>query len=215
MQQQVAAIRALIKDGKTDAEIESLIGDSPLNRGAGQDFGSTEGAFKALSNTLHRAVDSQCPVSAHEMYAVLGYFRTVWEEVVANGDKPKVDAACESAFAAIAPNMPVAKAYQQLVDDAEVLMLPVDGLTESDRELRADVQKRYLLRVDNKHVICLAKASAAVIDALAAVFTILGADGRYQELSSNEAIANARCTVILVMPRPTWATLMREASATN
>lgn len=211
---EIAAIRSLIHEGKSDAEISAIVSESALNRGGGE-FGVPGKMFRALSNTVHRAVDLACPVSAHELVAILSLFRSVWEEVVANGDKMKVENACESVFCGIAPGVPVAKVYEQLVDDMEVLMTPPGSMTTAERAQRAEVEKRYLMTVGSNPVVCLAKTSAAVVDAISAILTILGTDGRYQELSSDDAISASGCSLILVMPRQTWAALIRETAAEN
>jgi hypothetical protein len=207
---EIARIRELISEGKSDADIAAQLWVEARDvDNLGWDHpGST---FRSLATTLHRAVMEDRVVGAGEVLALLGLFRLFWEEVSACGDVPKVERATCERLAAVVPAPTVSAAFVQLHADMVQLAVAKEGLSAEQQRSRAFVERRYLRQVGRHPVICCARAGSAVADATDVLFQALGAQAHYRQLFLPEVLQP--CVPLLLVHRPTWSELLAGQAA--
>lgn len=204
----VSRIRALIGQGKTDAEISAIVNDGQDEKeGVGWD--SPSGMFRVLSSTMRRAVLETWPVAPHEVLKQLTLFRILWEEVAANGDAAGVHEHTLDFIETVSPGDTLAIAFDRLHTDLTYLVRPVPDLNADEREYRAAIELRHRLNVDGFPVICFARIASVLAEMSARVYQALSAKPSYKDLFPVSILQP--CVDIIVLPRDTWSSLLKQA----
>jgi len=205
---EVARIRMLVGEGKTDAEIVDILRrEQQAANGFGWD--SPKRMFRALSLTMRRAAQEQRPVGAREVLPQLQLFRRLWEELVASGDVQKVEAVVQKMLREVAGDLSVSQAFILLEHDMSQLSVPATGAHTEEDKARAEVAKRYQLQALGQTVVCAAKVGAVVAEASDLIFEVVSVDPRYAALFPTEVLRT--CLDVIAVPRPTWGEMLREA----
>lgn len=206
----IARIRQLIADGKSDLEIAAVLHAEVAND---NDFGWTSPSrtFQSLAATMHRTVRDGRAVPAHFVLVLLGLFRTMWEELAARGDAKGSEAVVLRMLASVAPAGTVSQAYMRLQDDMSRLAVSARRTQERDQPARAAAERRYLHTVGGESVICLANAAAVVAEVNKTLFSTFGGEPGFSELFPEASLQP--CTTLLLAYYPTWSELLAERLA--
>lgn len=207
---EISQIRALIKDGKSDAVIQATLRDVRRDAPPGT-WDQQEGMLRALVLTMHRAHEQDRIVGATEVMVLLKLFRALWEEVAANGDAFKVNELVLDAFLPLAvPERTVSKVFVHLERDMATLVRAVPAvLSGHEREERIEVERRHLRVVGGWPLIVLSAVALAIADASESAFLALVDDRRYREALSPDVLRY--CVPLLLADRPTFSEIVIEA----
>lgn len=201
----IARIRQLINEGKTDAEIDAvLLAETPA--GAGMGWTNPTRTFHSLAATMRRALAEDRAVAAQEVLIQLELFRTIWEEVAASGDWQDSEAVVMRMLSPVAPAASVSEAYRKLHDDMSVLAVPARATPEEQLGRRAATERTYQRTAGKHPVICVARAAAAVAEVNKVLFSAFGAKPAYRDLFPDTALQP--CVLLLLRHRPTWRELL-------
>ena len=203
----IARIRALINEGKSDAEIDVLLqAETP----AGAELGWTNPTrtFHSLAATMRRAQTEDRAVAAHEVLVQLQLFRTIWEEVAASGEWQDSEAVVLRLLEQVAPAGSVSDAYRKLHGDMTVLAIPARSTSKANLALRETTERTYL-RTHGKHpIICVTRVAAAVAEVNKVLFSAFGDRPAYRDLFHEAALQP--CVPLLMRHRPTWRELLEH-----
>ncbi|MYM92437.1 hypothetical protein [Duganella vulcania] len=180
--------------------------DDERNTGL-QSWNSPRAMFRSLALTMRRCVEQECPVDANELVLLLDLFRTLWEEIVANGDLAVAHDLALKPLLAVREGDRVSSIYEALYDDAVRLVRP-PPTTPGELGRRKEVAARYGKVVGKTPVICMARAAEAVAEASLVLYTALGQAHRYQVLFTADVLEPL--ISVLVMPRQPWSTVLAE-----
>lgn len=205
----IAQIRALIAQGKTDAEIAAQLIQMD-DEGQIADWSSVDAMLGLLVKTMRRCAKEDWPVAAPELLGLLDFFRALWEEVVASGDLHLVNAPVLDAFKEVQEGDGVSAIYQALRADAELLSAPV-GNDPSSRDRRRSAELRYRKLVDGVPVICMARVSEVVARANFVLFSAVQHLPHYQPLFSEPKL-HALVPLVAVQ-RQSWSELLKQSAA--
>jgi hypothetical protein len=201
----IARIRALINEGKSDAEIDALL-QAETPAGAELGWSNPTRTFHSLAATMRRAQAEDRAVAAHEVLVQLELFRTIWEEVAASGEWKDSEAVVLRMLAPVAAAASVSDAYRKLHGDMSVLAIPVRSTPKANLALRDATEQQYL-RTHRKHpIICVTRVAAAVAEVNKVLFSAFGDRPAYRDLFP-EAVLQP-CVPLLIRHRPTWRELL-------
>jgi hypothetical protein len=143
MRDDIARIRGLIGDGKTNAEIMQIL---RAEQEEDDDLGWTnpKRTFKSLALTMRRAAREQRIVGANEVLVQLGLFRVLWEEAAASADVGKLEPGVLHLLRGIRQGENVARVFSELVDDMTTLAARAVPVNAEERAMRERIEKRYL-----------------------------------------------------------------------
>jgi hypothetical protein len=201
----IARIRQLINEGKSDAEIDVLL-ENETPAGANLGWSNPTRTFHSLAATMRRALTEDRAVAAQEVLVQLELFRTIWEEVAASGEWPDSEAVVLRLLAPVTAATSVSEAYRKLHGDMTVLALPARTTPKAKLAQREAIEREYL-RTDGAHpIVCVTRAAAAVAEVNKVLFSAFGDRPAYRELFPEAALQP--CAPILLMHRPTWRELL-------
>lgn len=206
----IARIRQLIADGKTDLEISAVLEADVAND---SDFGWTSPTrtFHSLAATMHRASREGRGVPAHYVVVLLDLFRTIWEELAANGDAKGSEEVVLRMLAGVVPAETVSDAYIRLRDDMSRLALSVRRTRAEDLTARAAAEGRYHRQVGQHAVVCLAHVAAVIADVNKTLFSTFCDKPGFRELFTDATLQP--CATLLLAYYPTWQELLAEPLA--
>jgi hypothetical protein len=209
----IARIRALINEGKTNAEIEEILQSRRHSTSPGA-CDQPEPTLRALTLTMRRAYDQERGVGSLEVMDILTVFRTLWEEVAGNGDTDRVSSLAMASLSHVSQEITVGNVFKQLHKDMACLMRNANAaMPKAERDERIEVEARYRRIVGGVPFIWPAAAALAVAEACEHIFEVLADDPRYHAILTPEVLKV--CAPILLVDRPTLAEFAIQAKALN
>ena len=206
----IARIRELIADGKTDLEIDAFLREEAA---ADSEFGghSPTRTFHSLAATMRRAQRENRGVPAHYVLVLLQLFRSLWEEMAANGDAPDSEAVVLRMLAGVTPANTVSEAFINLHADMSRLAVPVRRTLAADLSAREAAERRYHRTIGAHQVICVTPVAEAIAEVNKVLFSTFRDKPCFRALFPEESLRP--CVPLLLAHYPTWTDLLAELKA--
>lgn len=206
----IARIRSMIAKGLSDADIAIQLQEE-ARVGSGLEPDSPKRTFQALAATMHRAVREDRAVAAREVLDLLALFRRFLDERERTGEGLNNDSALLARLAKVTvAHTDIETAYAHLHRDMSCLSKSAKILSQPEKEVRVETEKRYLRNVETHPVICCAPVASALADVLEVLSQLTESSSNYSKLFSSEVMQPAM--PLLLVYRPTWRELLTPPS---